>query len=192
MRDGSRPRIRANQPGLPAIARRARARNSGSFQRRKQPEGFLIVRVRGLSQECDEKITQMWPQPVVGPQRSEFAAINRPVAGAKVIQCAPQHGTDEQGFLFLFEDMFRQRPFAPKEGACTEVIEQCLVAKRHPEAIPRTAQQFPPPPEPATHPRIRTRSGRGRGRAPPPPPSGLQCVRPLESHARHALCASAR
>ena len=111
------------------------------FQRRKQPEGFLIVRVRGLPQECDEKITQMRPQPVMGPQRPELAAINRLVAGAKIVQRAPQHRTDEQGLLFLFEDMFRQRPFVPKEGANAEMIEQGLVAKRHTEAIPRTVQK---------------------------------------------------
>ena len=83
----------------------------------------------------------MWPQPVVGPQCSEFSAINRLVADAKVVKCAPQHGTDEQGFLFLFENIFRQRPLVPKECARAEMIEQGLVAKRHTEAIPRTVQK---------------------------------------------------
>ena len=58
----------------------------------------------------------MRPQPVVGPQRSEFPATDHLVAGAKVVQCAPQHGTDEQGFLFLVEDMFRQRCSASTAG----------------------------------------------------------------------------
>ena len=80
----------------------------GSAETGEQEPGFFIGRLRDLSQESNQQVAQMKPQRGVSPQTSELVAIGWWVACTKEVQCAPESRPDEQGLLFLVDDVISQ------------------------------------------------------------------------------------